>query len=529
MPMPSSSPYQNLGRDVENQDDNAENLRSGVEDAQAQFDAAAKQYHSARGKPQEAIYNKAYQNLLDHKNRAAESFSKARELEVQAKDAQPKTPTQDFTTPTGGQGIEFKDGMDLSPKAKPSSSLDLTSLLKMAGDSILPSSEGSTLTAAEKAPLGPYSPTAAQASVPEMASKAASAIRTMRSAGVGAMGDKASVAGTQKGGTTDTRSYLISPDDIESIGGAVRATPEWQRQSAGLDDLDNLVQLQAHRNAQKHSLDLSPLGAYLDYRNAQSGTPTKIAPELKGQEIEDNSLKDMGEIQRRRADLSKELVNTIKAAKVGTFSAQDAYNYAYNGGISPNTVGMQQSRMHDSDVKELKRATDMAFKDNDEQYKTLNSLFERVQGNNPADIGAIPAILEVADTGSKRILAGILGMEKYDPSIQGSLGQWFATNFKGKLSEHSQQMLMNRLKSGLERVAQERQAKEMSTREYAKSLEHLHPNDPDQVVGAHAKLPVQGYPTATGIHNKAKPLSADDEKAKMKMFLDMVSAHDAGK
>lgn len=513
---PTPTPYRNIGRDVENEDLNAAHLQMGVEDARARLKAASQQYHATPAVPQEQIYNKASQDLIDRINAVENAKTRARELELKAKPTPipSKIKTKD-SIENGQPTVEFP-GMDVSQQ--PTEKSPLQHIL----DAFIPPVEAATNSKTTNAPDF-HAPMAAPV-VP--AQRAAQAVQTIRNSGVGQTGDKAIVDEKNTAKTTTTNPLLLDANDIDTVGSAIRGTPEWQRQSRGLDDLEYLTGLEAQRNANKFSADLSPLGAYLDYQNTLHGKPTNLEKGLHMAPLEDTSLKDMGEIQRRRADMAKELINTIKASKVGQIVTQDGQVVGYTGGVQipkPNNP-TSNANLGMRAIQNLKKASDAAFKDNDEQYKTLNSLIERVKGNNSADIGAIPAILEVADTGSKRILAGILGMEKYDPSIAGSLGQWFSTNFKGKLSEHSQQVLMTRLQAALERARQERGAKEAEVRQYAKSLP-VQPSDVENIVGAHAKMPGKGYPTASG-SGKNNP---DDEKAHMKMFLDMINAHEAGK
>lgn len=542
--VPSPSPYRNIGRDVENEDQNAEYLQRGVEDAKERLKNAAVQFHARPGAPEKAIYDQAVQDLLDRTNRKEKVFSNARELEIKAKGTPSKVKTMDFTTPEGGQGIEFNKGMEFNSKPKPTSSLDLSSLMKMAGNAIIPPTEASELTGAanpsvaqEPSILGPYSPaneTKAPAPTPEvMAGKSASAINALRNAGVGRIGDKANITGGGKGGVTDTRAYLIDPKDIENIGNAVRSTPEWQRQAKGLDDLDSLIQLQAQRNASKSNIDLSPLGAYLDYNNSLNGYgKTNLAAGLKPQEIEDTSFKDLGDIQRRRADLAKELVNTIKASKVGTYSAQDLYNYGFNGGVQPmNPFGAAHLNL--SGVAALKKATDSSFKDNDEQLKAINVISQRIANSatNPSEAGSLPALLEVMDTGSKRILAGVLGMEGYDPSIPGLLKGAIAKATAGMIPAEQRAFLQNRLQKAAQRARDERDSRAADLREYAKSLP-VSPKDVSNIVDSHYGMTDKAFPTATGAGKGGSAAGAGsiaDEQAKMKMFFDMMKAHEAGK
>jgi hypothetical protein len=491
MPIATPTPYKNINRLMEDEEMNATHLEEGVNDARARLKAASEQYKARPGAPEEAIRNKAAQDLIERINAVERAKSRAKEIEIKNKS---KVKTKDSLDEQGNPVIEFPE-MDVEKK-KPK-----PSMLQAIMNAFAPSAGAATVSEAKGAPESHHPMVAPQ----EPTLKAAQVIQGLRAAGVGSIGDKAQVEQKDQAKTTTTNPLLLDENDINTIGNAIRKTPEWQRQEQGLDDIESLIALEAQSNAKKNSVDLSPLGAYLDYQNTLRGTPTELAKSLKMAPVEDTTLKDMGEIQRRRADLSKELINTVKASKMGQVVTQDGQVIGYAGGITPNNLPMQMARMRQSDVAALKRATDTAFKDNDEQLKIINSVAERIKSNTPSEIGALRATLEVMDTGSKRILAGILGMEAYDQALDAEISQWFKTKFSGTLTPHSQKVLLTRMQNAAARARQERAAKEADLREYAKSLRALQPGDVENLVGSHSKMTKSAYPTATEASTASDP------------------------
>jgi hypothetical protein len=494
MPTPMPTPYRNLSRDIETKDYNAQNLQSGIEDAKARFKLIAEQYHKNPNIPLEESYNRAYQDLLNRTNRMEGVKTKARELEIQQKNEQVPPKQSSF---------------DRSP-----SSIDLSSIVDAFGDR----SPAATLATVEPAPEeelqpkvpGPYAP-------PKLppAQQAAGIVKDIRSAGVGAIGDKAQVDNKNTNTDTKTLNYLIGAPEIKSVAEAYGGSDAWKRQAAGLDDLEHLIALDAKRKAAQSSVDLSPMGAYVDAQNSLYGKKSNYATALKGTPIEETSLKDMGEIQRRRADMAKELINAVKSSKVGQFVDANGNTVAIQAGVVPNNMAMQLGRMQMSDVAALKKATDSSLKENDNKLESINQAIGRVRSNGPAEIASIPALFERMDTGSTRILAGLLGMEKADQAAIPSIQQWFKTQFSGRLTAHSQQVMLERLNNAAARAGEERAAKEADLREYSKSLRHLQPNDVENIVGSHAKMPIKGYPAASQASDPAKIKSEFEQFKKL--------------
>lgn len=341
-------------------------------------------------------------------------------------------------------------------------------------------------------------------------------------------GYKSSVNSKTTRNRTVTNPLLLNDYDIETVGGAIRNTPEWKQQAEGLGDLEHLIALNAQREAKKTHVDLSPLGAYVDYQNSQMGHPTNLAANLKGTPQEETSLKEMGEIQRRRADMAKELINTIKASKMGQIVTQEGGQSGFSAGVSPSAMAMQRAHLGLQGVEQLKKATDSAFKDNDEQLKAINVIAQRIANSkvNPSEGGSIPALLEVMDTGSKRILAGVLNMEGYDPSISGQFKAGLQKYIHGTTVEEQRGYLLDRLKQAAIRAREERDAKADDLRQYARSLP-VNPFDVQNIVESRYKMSDKGYKTAAETsRGEAKP---KDEQSEFQKFQQMMEAHDKGK
>ena len=259
-------------------------------------------------------------------------------------------------------------------------------------------------------------------------------ISQARAMGLGRLGDSLKFAGANK--ETDTQTHLISPQDISSIGGSIRDTPEWKRQAQGLDDLDALTQLEAQRKANKFNVDLSPLGAYLDYQNTLQGRPTNLAASLKGQPAEETSIKDLGDIQRRRADQAKELINTIKAAKLGQLVTQngEAWNWVLQPPKPTSAIGNE--RLANTKRQQFTQWADGLYKPSDMQKSAHDTLIAILQKNNPADIGRIPMKRAIADMqGAGRVAVQEMSMEGFSKSFQDTWGRKFQSFKDGTLPE----------------------------------------------------------------------------------------------
>lgn len=503
-----ATPYRNIDRDIQNEDINADRLQPGIDSARHGLDIGAQVMQRNPSLGNENSYNNTIKALIDKINAQEKIRSKARELEIQ------KLPPQESRFD--------RSDVQTQPSRDPSS---LAALLQFAGGSA--SAEAATNPMTTNAPAFHAPMTAPQ--VP--AQRAAQAVQTMRNSGLGQTGDKAIVDEKNTAKTTTTNPLLLDANDIETVGGAIRGTPEWQRQNKGLDDLEYLTGLEAQKNAKKFSADLSPLGAYLDYQNGLHGKPTNLEKGLHMAPLEDTSLKDMGEIQRRRADMAKELINTIKASKVGQIVTQDGQVVGYTGGIQmPRPINPSAgANLNLRRVQALTKETDSTFKENDEALKALNQAAERVATNNPSAIASLPLVLEKMDSGSTRMMAAAIGMELKggDASWPAQLRQGLQTMSTGTLSPHAQQVFKERFKEAAVRAQQERDAKREHLNSYADALGST-PEERAQIVESHYKIPVKGYPTASGM-GAGKNLSPEDEKAHMKMFLDMVNAHEAGK
>lgn len=258
-------------------------------------------------------------------------------------------------------------------------------------------------------------------------------------------------------------------------GQALRQSPEWQRQSQGLDQLQHLVSLEAMNNAKKTSVDLSPLGAYLDYQNSLRGKPTNIAKSAQVAPIEETSIKDLGEIQRRRGDMVKELAGVLK---------QPAGSV--NG---PNNL-------HFRETSALRKYTDNLFKEPAHQLSVINNMVDRVKSENPSYIGALPAKLEQMDTGQQRVLLGLIGMETYDNSAPAKLSQYLKTLSSGQLSDHTKALLIDRLNRSADDAHLNLQALEEDARAYANTLPSVGGSDIEGIVGSKIKTIKKANPRA---------------------------------
>jgi len=502
MATPTPTPYRNLKKDIENEDLNAEHLQLGVEDAKARLKAASEQYKAMPGVPQEDIRNKAAQDLIERTNAVEKAKTRARELEIKAK---PTKGTKGYLDESGQPIIEFPE-MDISaPSRGPAS--DLSALLQLAGNAVAPSAEAATVASTTGGPSF-HPPMVAPAQ------KAAQAVQNIRASGVGRIGDKAQVDEKNNFRITDTKPYLIDKNDVEAIGGAFRETPEWQRQERGLDDLESLIGLEAQRNAQKTSVDLSPLGAYLDYQNTLSGRPTNLARGLKMDPLQDTSIKDMGEIQRRRGDMAKELINTIKASKVGQIVTQDGQVLGYTGGVNVPRPASSSSgqNLRLREVNALRKYTDASFKEPEHQLSAINSMISRIASENPAYIGALPAKLEQMDTGNQRILLGLIGMETYDQSAPARLSQYLKTLTNGTLTDHTKALLLDRLKRSAEDTKLKMASAEEDVRDFSKSLRSLDNSDVENIVGSKVKTTEKAYPRAMAIEKPPTQFSEGGSK-----------------
>lgn len=404
MATPAPSPYKNISRSIQDEEMNAQHLEEGVLDARARLKAASEQYSKAPGVPQEEIRKKAAEDLVNRINAVERAKSRAKEIEIQNKKPTP-TPAP----------IEFKEGLDVVQRPEKSS---LQSIL----DAFVPSSEAATLSETKGAPA--FHPPMAAPMQPVQ--KAAAAVQGLRSAGVGQIGDKAQIDEKTNFRTTETKPYLIDENDVNVIGDAFRGTPEWQRQAAGLDDLEKLIGLQAQRNASKTSVDLSPLGAYLDYQNTLRGKPTNLAQGLKMAPVADTSLQDMSEVQRRRGDMAKELINTIKAAKVGQIVTQDGQIVGYTGGLNipkPSNPSTGQARLDQSNWRLALAEKHKLFDKSDAAMGSLNTLVREMGEQIPSDLNRIQIQRAMVDMNGMRPALAEVMMEAGNQTLYNKMGQ----------------------------------------------------------------------------------------------------------
>lgn len=504
---PTPTPYRNLVKDAENEDLNADHLEMGIADAKARLEGASRQYHSSPSIPNETIYNKAVQDLLDRTNARDRAKTKARELEIQAKPTPTATPEPSST-----------------PSRSPSS---LQSIL----DAFMPSSEGATLagpdTSAPSVATAPLGPTPPPLTAQDAVAKAGAIPGELRKAGAGKIGDKASMEEKDTNKITDTKSYLMDKGDFDSIGGAARSTPEWQRQEQGLKDLDKVIELEALRNSKKTSVDLSPLGSYLDYQNRLSGTPTDLASSLKGEKIEDDSFKNMSEVQRRNADMAKELINTVKAGKIGQYVVQDGKVIGYSGGLNipkpSNPLGLE--KFQDQKEKRFLAWSDGLLKQSDGQKAGLDSVKGILYHNNPADIGRIPLKLAIADMqGAGRVAVQEIMMEYGSPAFLEKYGNKLSLWGKGKMSGTYKQQFEERIAKELGEWDTKRKNMFNHIRSRAGAfgvpvdrLKELYPADYEE--SSYSKPPVKDAGKAPAPPAKGVKTHTDEERAAIRKSL----------
>ncbi len=416
MPTPTPTPYRNIRSDIENEEANASHLEEGLADAHARLKIASEQYRAKPGIPEEEIRNKAAKEVEDRTNAVVRAKNRAKELEIQQKmKGAPKVKTKDSVDEEGNPVIQFPEMLLQNEQPSRNLASSAMDLLKMGANSVMPSAEAASVAATPNT-SGFHPPMM----LPEQAAQnVASSVLGLRNAGVGKIGDKAQIDTKNNQKIKDAKDYLIGRQEVEDIGGAFRSTPEWQRQERGLDDLEQLIGFQAQANAGKNSVDLSPLGAYLDYQNTLRGKPTNLAQSLKMAPVGDSSIKDMAEVQRRRADMSKEMINAIKAAKVGQIVTENGQYLGTIGGIQvprPSSSTGQaslDSRNWMNAVREKHRLFDKP----DVALNALNTVVRELGDQIPSDMnrlkiqkamidmnGMRPALAEVMMEGGNQTL-----------------------------------------------------------------------------------------------------------------------------
>ncbi len=390
-------PYRNIDRDIENEDWNADQLQPGIEDARHKLEVGSKVMQVQPSWGNEANYNGAIKNLIDKINAQGRIRSKARQLEID------KLPPK-----------ESRFEPSSMPSRDPSS---VASVLQLAGG-VQPAEAAKTTDTP-----GFHPPMAAPQQGP--AQKAAAAVQELRGAGVGKIGDKASVEEKVK---TDTRKINPNIQDIGQIAAEMRGLPEWQQQQKGLNDISHLLGLEAQRNAAKTSVDLSPIGAYEDMINSKYGTKSNLAKSWQMAPIEDTSIKDLSEVQRRRADMAKELINAVRATHVGQNITQDTNGNTWVGGLQvpkPDN-GALNNRLANTQRQQFTQMGDKILENSNKQKAGLDSLGAILGSNNPASIGRVPLKRAVAD------VAGNGRVNMYDMFVE-SGSQAFITKNLQKL------------------------------------------------------------------------------------------------
>ena len=256
-----------------------------------------------------------------------------------------------------------------------------------------------------------------------------------------------SVARKASEGTKETSALLMTPEEFSTISEMFRSTPEWQNQVKGIEDMDKLLALDMQRKAGKTSLDLSPLGAYIDQQNARAGERTNYAGVLKGAPQEEMPMDQAAEIQRRRADLTKELLTGTRAAKVGQIVSQDGTVIDTKAETTPHKTAVSNiasQRLHDTNRNKFFSWADSTLKDSDKQKAGLDSLAEILRVNNPASIGRIPLKRAISDMGGNGRVAVQevmleVGSQAFKDRWAASLSKWV----NGTLDARNKELLEN--------------------------------------------------------------------------------------
>ncbi len=117
----------------------------------------------------------------------------------------------------------------------------------------------------------------------------------------------------------------INPD----TGEANQDDPITQ-QRQGVDRLQQLLAMSNEANRGRANLDLSPVAALADSWNAHSANPTNLAASTtKPEDMNGKFMAYADEIQKRRADIQKSIMENRKSLKAGTdTTAQSAVNQA---------------------------------------------------------------------------------------------------------------------------------------------------------------------------------------------------------
>ncbi len=420
---------------------------------------------------------------------------------------------------------EFIDAFP--PKATTAKGVDLASIL----NAFIPSAEGAVKKPLPKkvAPAPVLQKDMALAPQPtpvdpmlEMAKKEAQVSNILKG-GNPNTGIKSSISTKNNASTAVTNPLFMSPQEIETQRNAIASTPEWKQQAEGLNDLEHLIALKAQREAQKTHLDLSPLGAYLDYQNTLTGHPTNLAAGLKGSPEDEPSLKEMGEIQRRRADMAKELISTLRASKVGQIVTQDGQILSGISGVAPmNTAGhsIASARLRDSEKNKFFSWADTVLKDSDKQKAGLDSLSQILKVNNPASVGRIPLKRAIGDmSGNGRVAVQEVMMETGSPAFKDKFGQMLNTWVNGTISDRNKQLLEDAMTDDIKQWGDARQNR-------FKQIKSRAP-----VYGVGEGDINMAYPQdyQEGSYSRSEKAPVKKEQDDFAKFKAMMDAHDAGK
>jgi hypothetical protein len=203
----------------------------------------------------------------------------------------------------------------------------------------------------------------------------------------------------------------VSASNVAKYGEALRATPEWKRQEQGLGNLEAIVGIDAQKNANRQSIDLSPLGAYFDYQNALRGKPTQLAKSFQVAPAEDDSLKNLAELQRRRGDMSKGLVEGIKA-------------------LAPKeSSGLGQDRLEGVNFSRVIGEKHKMFDNSDKALGALNTLVRELGEQIPSDLNRLQIQRAMADMNGMRPALAEVMMESGNQTLFNKMQQIIDKNF----------------------------------------------------------------------------------------------------
>ncbi len=169
-----------------------------------------------------------------------------------------------------------------------------------------------------------------------------------------------------------------------------------QKQEADLNGLQQLLAAQGRANLGRSNLDLSPLLALADARNAEMGNKTDLAGGYKKPEDQTGKFTEFAaELQKRRGDLGKAILENVKSAKAGSSAEQylqaiAAKNALTQGDGSSGRLGLedrlklQERRQAVTSLENVKRrlSSDPISKQQLQPFFTLGNALSQLQNVN---------------------------------------------------------------------------------------------------------------------------------------------------